>query len=321
MRLPKVGTPEAENGVATEAAKSATSTEVNGAPSGKAAEPASSIPLVRESPIPERNPWQSFAQGSRIVWLGMLTELVSLTIPLLLGATGEGWSGVRLVVLVSCACLLVLGAGLVALGRSWQADVPESDAAPALGALPWISFVLGWGQFLALLAGVSLLLSTALFLPPSSPESRNTPRVANREGGESSWWGMERNRITNMGTEREMYNAPTLILVAVFARWFADIAAIVALALISGRMRGKLLGQRVVSVCAVFLCLGMLYLGLFLYLRIIGAVDLLTGSARWTESGVLLAIVAIPWIYLLLNMWLNIGASESTRGELSQSVA
>jgi hypothetical protein len=251
----------------------------------------------------------------------MLMEVTSLTIPLLLGATGEGWSGIRLVVLVSCAVLLVLGSGLVALGRSWQADIPDPDAAPALGALPWISFVLGWGQFLALLAGVSLWLSTSLFLPPTSQETRNTPRVANKDAGANSWWGMERSRVANLSTDRELYNAPTLILVAILARWFADIAAIVALAITSGRMRGKLLGQRVVSVCSVFLCLGMLYLGLFLYLRFSGAGDLLTGSARLTESGVLLAIVAIPWIYILLNMWLNIGASEATSGEISLSVA
>jgi hypothetical protein len=250
-------------------------------------------------------------------------EMVSLTIPLLLAVTGEGWIGIRLVVvvLVSCAGLLVLGSALVALGRSWQADIPDSDAAPDLGVLPWISLVLGWGQFLALLAGVSLWLSAALLLPPPSQETRSNPRQVNRDTADHTLWGMERNRVANLSTDRELYNADTLILVAILARWFADIAAIIALALIGGRLQGKFLSQRVVSVCSVFLCLGILYLVLFLYLRITGAGDLLTGMARWTETGALLAIVAIPWIYLLLNMWLNIGASEATRSERPLGVA
>src|SRR6516225_7679647 len=71
-RIPKANLQDAGAGASGTSTKPDNSPELNGAQAGKSEEPTSSVSHATDSQQPERDPWRSFTQGSRLVWVGML---------------------------------------------------------------------------------------------------------------------------------------------------------------------------------------------------------------------------------------------------------
>ncbi|MCE9566683.1 MAG: hypothetical protein K8U57_32065 [Planctomycetes bacterium] len=265
-------------------------------------------PKAKRSSAPRVNPWRSFGNGSRRVCIGIIVELVAITVlfmtqlifgvitadSVINGTTGDTVTKqVRIFVSVVCVGVAVIGSALVAVGRTEQANIPEDRMGSMASATVAL---LGWVNVLTLLFGIGFLA----FSPDSGfLKSTSSSESSAKIGG-------------------------LAFIIALATRWYADSGAIINLGLVSGAMPSRSLRDRVGSVNLVCQVLGMCYLVLVViaYSRSFDSPSPPTpsrnpvprtnpGDSFLAGAAAILVFYVVTLVYLLLNLSLHVAAQHA----------
>lgn len=189
------------------------------------------------------NPWAAFGRGSRLVCHGIATELVAVTVLMVIliffglqapsgssRGTSETPFGTVFLVLSGLSLLaVVIGSAVVAAGRTEQANVPEDRLSRA--TLGTVAFV-GW------MGVVAAVLAALIFAV--GHESWQSGRDRGDIVGQLAFFG---------------------ILAAFGCRISADLGALINLGLVSGAMPNRALRENVASINVVSQVFNLCYLG------------------------------------------------------------
>jgi hypothetical protein len=244
--------------------------------------------------------WCRFAIGCRWVTVGLLIELASVTVIILLllthlcmiaardlnarraEAMSEKWTPYPIVRILLIG--VVTGTAVVACGRTRQASVPSGSG--VAGPL-WGAMVLGWLQFLATFSCAGFTVAGML----------------------AEWHSKV----------REYYDGALRCLAgALLARALTDISAAVALGLVGGAMPSRALRTRVARVTVAFQVLSLCYTGLFLAMILTRTNTPAPMPARPDDGEILIASLAVTGIgyalylgYTLLSLSLHTAARRA----------